>query len=752
LNATPGAVQLGTDKDRSGVLVTLTSFFITGNDDDLKIAHGPAQLGRCGLEVGLGGRVIAVTSLDAEGPGTLDAALRAKGPWIVVFRVGGTIELEKHLSITEPFVTVAGQTAPGDGICLRGAGIRINTHDVVLRHLRVRPGDHPVGPKPDNRDAISIGSSRQGVYNVVVDHCSASWTMDETVQVWYDARDITFQWCVISEALNDSLHQEGAHGYGVIIGSRSGKRVTMHHCLLAHHDRRHPRIAPKHGDIRSILDFRNNVIYNHGRSTFGIIKGKTCVNYIGNTIQPGLNSGERPEDRLDMSGEAIYLEDNVLTWRRSGLTKPAAEMIASDPFAAPMVTTQPAGDAYEHVLRFAGATLPVRDVVDHRVVNETRNGTGELIDSQWDVGGWPAYANAVAPGDKDGDGMPDRWEEAHGFDPNDASDGCQDADGDVYTNVEEYLNGTDPHSSHHDAGTLHTDVRVQSGNEALRGAAARSLGEEIKECWKRTAVDPETRDASLSKAGASGKEVGDYLGVDFVPVEAGTFLMDRDDEWTWGPIEETLSGYEIAVCEVTQEQWREVMGAVPWTGRLYAKDAPACPASYVSWEDCQAFVERLNATGGPWRYALPTNAQWERAARAGTGRLLGVRKGRKGIEPSGRQRLAERTWSRENTVAVGAPHPQPVGSREANPWGLHDMAGNVLEWCHDKCDSKGGRWYWRDLKEVVDPTGLSRSDYRSCRGKSFYRPLDAMLSYSMCAHKVDYRSFETGFRLVRTRR
>jgi formylglycine-generating enzyme required for sulfatase activity len=172
----------------------------------------------------------------------------------------------------------------------------------------------------------------------------------------------------------------------------------------------------------------------------------------------------------------------------------------------------------------------------------------------------------------------------------------------------------------------------------------------------------------------------------------------------------------------------------------------------MSWEDCQEFVRRLNAIDGPWRYALPTKAQWERAARAGTGRLLGVRKGRKGIEPSDRRRLAKQTWSREYTVAVGAPHPQAVGSREANPWGLHDMAGNVLEWRRDKCDSKGGRWYWRDLKEVVDPTGLSRSDYRSCRGKSFYRPLDAMLSYSMCAHKVDYRSFETGFRLVRTRR
>ena len=700
---------------------------------------------------GRGGRVIPVTSLEAEGPGTLHDALRAKGPRIVVFRVGGAIQLVKDLAVTEPFVTVAGQTAPGDGICLRGAGLRVRTHDVVIRHLRVRVGDHPVGGEPGNRDAIGVCSSSKKVYNVVIDHCSASWSMDECVSTWYAPTDITFQWCIISEALNDSLHEEGPHGYGPLFGIRGDLRVTMHHCLIAHFTRRHPRIENRgtgEGDGTTV-DFRNNVVYNHGKGTFGIIQGRSKVNYVANTVKAGADSGDRPRTALSVGGGKTYVEGNVLTASASGLAPPPERFRATAPFDAPPVTTQPAREAYADVLRYAGVTLPVRDVIDDRVADEARNGTGRIIDSQEDVGGWPEYANAAAPPDADGDGMPDAWERAHGLNPRHPGDGPVDADGDLYTNVEEYLNDTDPRRFDDGQTVVHAEVRVQEGNDGRRGADARARVARERERAHQAALSPQTRNAFLRNARDSGKEVAAFLGMEFVPVEACTFDMRRDDEFSWGPVPVTLSPYEIATCEVSQKQWTTVMDTRPWSGRVYAKDDPAFAASWLSWEECREFVDRLNACGGRWRYSLPTEAQWECAARAGGGPLFGIKgPGGRIASGEGRARLAAQTWSRENTVNAGEPHPHPVGRLKPTAWGLYDMTGNVHEWCLDK----SGWWSWKRVKKATDPTGLKYGDMRVLRGKSFYRPLKGMLWYSATVHRPTYRSFETGFRLVRTRR
>jgi pectate lyase len=206
---------------------------------------------------GRGGRVIEVTNLNPDGPGSLREACAAKGPCIVVFRVGGTIEINRGLSIREPFITIAGQTAPGDGICLRGGTLGVHTHDVVIRYLRVRVGDSPEGPDPENRDCIDISGDADRVYNVVVDHCSFSWSTDENVATWYGPRDVTIQWCITSESLNDSLHPKGPHGKGMILGSQDNT-ITIHHCLFAHNADRNPLIGDTGNNVGpSIFDFRS---------------------------------------------------------------------------------------------------------------------------------------------------------------------------------------------------------------------------------------------------------------------------------------------------------------------------------------------------------------------------------------------------------------------------------------------------------------------------------------------------------------
>ena len=631
-------------------------------------------------------------------------------------------------------------------MCIHGGALRVRTHDVVIRHLRVRVGDHPIGREPGNRDALYVSGSPAEVYNVVIDHCSVSWAIDETLGTWYGPSEVTFQWCLISESLLDSLHPEGPHGMGVLFGSSGGQRITMHHCLIAHHNRRHPRInVPKERDP-IILDFRNNVIYNFG-STFGIFLGRTHANYIGNTIKKGADS--RSITHLSSNAEKMYLADNILTWRPHGL-EPGGDMgVVDHPIETARVTTHAPDQAYESVLRYAGAIRPVRDVVDDRVIQETRKGTGRFIDSQWDVGGWPQYAGGEAPADGDWDGMPDEWELAHALNPEDAADGKQDSDGDVYTNVEEYLNQTHPRHADKGLEPVHSPVRVQRGNEDLRGASAREKGRQLHARAKRKAVDPGTREAFLDQVSKSGREVADWLEMPFVSVDGQTFMMERDDEFDWGPAAVTLSPYQIAKYEVTQEQWFAVMGTRPWDGRIYAANDPACPASYISWNDCQLFVERLNASKSPWRYSLPTQAQWECAARAGTGLLFGIQgnNGRIAYD-TGRKRLAKQTWSRENTIEKGNTHPQPVGTLKPNPWGVYDLPGNVNEWCQDG----GARWYWYDIESITDPPGPKSGAHRVTRGKSFYRPLAGMLWYSATPHRPGYRTFEMGFRLVRMRR
>jgi len=394
---------------------------------------------------GRGGRVLLVTNLDdyvpgkAEAvPGSLRAAVETSGPRIIVFRVAGMIALEAPLTIAEPYVTIAGQSAPGLGVCLKDyACVVSDTHDVVIRYLRCRPGDL----EEVEQDALSVGGSRR----VVIDHCSTSWGTDETLSVSGAGQtEITVQWCLISESLDQSVHHKGAHGYGTLL--RTDGNVTFHHNLYAHHRTRCPRPGTYGEAPGLLLDFRNNVVYNWGSVAGYSAEDAVRMDYVANYLKPGPNSANRAyafqvggvATRLFVSGNVVEgVADAGDNW---ALIKNGADVHKADaPFRVAAVRSTSAVEAYGAVLEHAGAVLPARDAVDARVVDHIRHGAGGLINSQSDVGGWPEYPAAESPPDTDCDGMPDAWERAQGLDPNDGTDADGDADGDGYTNVEEFL-------------------------------------------------------------------------------------------------------------------------------------------------------------------------------------------------------------------------------------------------------------------------------------------------------------------------
>ncbi len=408
---------------------------------------------------GRGGRVIAVTNLEDSGPGSLRAAVEEKGPRTVVFRVSGNIPLKSSLGLRNGDLTIAGQTAPGDGMCLQNYSLDLSgANNVIIRCLRVRPGD----TSGKGLDALGGRSGE----NIIIDRCSMSWSVDECVSIYSGIRNVTVQWCLISESLYQSVHTKGHHGFGGIWG---GQNASWHHNLLAHHSSRNPRIVGKSLGGQ-LADLRNNVIYNWGYNSCYGGDGDVRVNLVNNYYRPGPATRENVRARLAnpskgqvpnnwwiagnlVVGSPEVAADNWLGIHPSGGIA-VGSIRASGPFEVAQVTTQSAQDAFESVLKQVGATMPHRDSLDARIIEEARTGTARfggtygdgkgIIDSPDTVGGWPELKSLPAPADSDGDGMPDEWENRFGFDPKDASDHAKDKDGDGYTNVEECLNGTDP--------------------------------------------------------------------------------------------------------------------------------------------------------------------------------------------------------------------------------------------------------------------------------------------------------------------
>ena len=431
-------------------------------------AQIPAFPGACGggmfASGGRGGRVLYVTSLaDDNSEGTLRWAVSQKGPRTILFKVSGIISLEKTLNIKEPNLTIAGQSAPGDGICIKNHGVFIAADNVIIRFIRFRLGNELIHNESD-----AVGG--RNCKNVIIDHCSMSWSIDECAS-FYSNENFTLQWCIVSESLNNAGHAKGAHGYGGIWG---GKNASFHHNLIAHNVSRNPRFNGwKREGLKyntSIdeerVDFRNNVIFNWGdNSSYGGENGK--YNIVGNYFKYG--PATKPSARfritqidMDSHPEMVspgfgqyFIEKNFVyncpecmedNWEcvsyAEGVDKQLCKV--TQPFECTPVIEQPVEIAYKKVLQFAGASFK-RDAVDKRIAKETFKGkvtykgsiSGRpgIIDSQNDVGGWPVYRSNQPYPDSNQDGIPDGWlEKKH------PGKSATDFNEEGYTYLEVYLN------------------------------------------------------------------------------------------------------------------------------------------------------------------------------------------------------------------------------------------------------------------------------------------------------------------------
>jgi PKD repeat protein len=437
---------------------------------------------------GRGGVVLFVTNLQDSGPGSLRAALEASGPRIVVFRTGGTIFLNTAIVIGEPYVTIAGQTAPGGGIAIANEPIRIKTHDVIVRGIRSRAGDLTGFAHPIEIESIHMIGASNPVYNVIIDHCSFSWGLDKNVGSWGEVadfgnviHDITVQWCISSEALHSPFHPEGPdHAMGMFFSGV--RKISAHHNLMVHNHARQPQFS-KMTEGEGI----NNVVYNYG--TFGTeVSAGAKVSLIRNYYKTGVDwtgsSRGINVDGNDLSygNVSVYVLGNVGPGRAldegddwDAVTGDAQYRSFVPPVPLSGVVSNTAAEAYELVIANAGAHP--RDAVDLRAVYDIVHATGEKITSQTDVGGWPTLAPGAAPLDTDNDGMPNAWETANGLNPNNPSDANGDQDGDGYLNIEECINSlivpqrTVPYANV-DQVLCGTTTATLQGNQPLLGTGA----------------------------------------------------------------------------------------------------------------------------------------------------------------------------------------------------------------------------------------------------------------------------------------
>ncbi|MBN1116170.1 MAG: T9SS type A sorting domain-containing protein [Bacteroidales bacterium] len=412
---------------------------------------------------GRGGLVFEVTNLNDSGEGSLRNAINQSVRRTIVFRVGGTIELKSRLSISHGDLTIAGQTAPGGGITLSGYTLTVDADNVIIRYIRSRLGD-----VNDIEDDAMNGRNNS---NVLIDHCTMSWSVDEAAS-FYDNTKFTMQYCLISESLYNSVHDKGQHGYGGIWG---GKGATFHHNLIAHHTSRNPRFCGSRYSNQpdlELVDYRNNVIFNWGsNSVYGAEGGNYNIvnNYYKSgpatssgvktrIIAPNADNGDNDQPSgvwgmFYVNGNHVHNYDNFSenNWAGVNATISDKNLIKSEvEFDVDSVTTHSAEIAFEHVMAQSGACIPRRDAIDQRIVQETMTGiptygasygAGEgIIDTPSDVGGYPSLEEGTPPVDTDHDGMPDAWETANNLNPDDPQDRNGDADTDGYTNLEEYLN------------------------------------------------------------------------------------------------------------------------------------------------------------------------------------------------------------------------------------------------------------------------------------------------------------------------
>lgn len=455
-------------------------------------AEGPAAHATGGR----GGEVYIVSNTNTEGPGSLADAV-SKPNRFIVFSTSGVIDLTQRkgrqakggkLEIRQPNLTIAGQTAPGDGVCLKGGTLVINASNVIVRHLRVRRGfvaDGDTGdavelnpkdptyvkPKFKGTDKDKTTESKQEsaklevVTDVLLDHVSASWATDENFTLSGHIDRVHAQHCLIAEALDYTNPKQTPqnHAFGSLFGgAASDSRVGMHHSIYAHHRRRTPQCSAGDGsgDPPVIVDFRNNIVYDSIEALSHTGGHPIRLNFIANYYKMGPSSEavlrgkwftlqKSADSRLHATGNVVDGSPEATgdNWKGILYDKKISfspEMAMARPFDVPAITTHTAEEAWERNLDESGATLPSRDAVDERVARQVRTGTGKVIQKETDLQeSWPAYRSLPPLPDEDADGLPDFWERQHGLNAQDATDAKKIA-ANGYANIEHYVNNTDP--------------------------------------------------------------------------------------------------------------------------------------------------------------------------------------------------------------------------------------------------------------------------------------------------------------------
>lgn len=430
---------------------------------------------------GRGGKIYRVTSLDDNEPGTATKkgtfrwAVERNGDRIVIFDVSGTVELKSGIKIGSGNISIIGQTAPGDGITLKNHDITVASNNVLVRFIRIRPGDQ----KGEEVDAISGRWFSTGI----VDHVSGSWGVDECIS-FYGVKDFTLQWSIASESLNNSVHAKGAHGYGAMF---SGDNASCHHFLLAHHSSRMPRVSalsenlqPSNpNDNQGFSDMRNIVAYNWYGGGLGAYGGEhNPFNWVNHYYKAGPATGSNykswrlvaasPTSRIYADGSVAPANPKTASdnwnygiWDQMTATQAEKEaMKMSEPHPYSKVTTHSAVDAYDRVTKYAGASLR-RDEVDKRLIEEILAGTftyrgsvsgfAGIVDNISDLGGangaYPELKSLPALIDTDDDGIPDIWEDAYGLDKNNPADAMNYDLDDLgrYSNLEVYFHNLVQH-------------------------------------------------------------------------------------------------------------------------------------------------------------------------------------------------------------------------------------------------------------------------------------------------------------------
>ncbi len=414
---------------------------------------------------GRGGRTIYVTSLeDTKEAGTLRYALEeATGPRNVLFKVAGVIELTKNIKITSPYVTIAGQSAPGTGITLKNAGIQIETHDIIMRHLKIRPGDSPNGENPGDRDCIVVFKDRN-CHNLMLDQLSLTWGIDENLSFSTGTNNSTVQNSIIAEGLSNSLHNEGEHSKGFLMLNNLDN-ISIINNLFAHNMNRNPLLSSNSRNIHVV----NNLIYDWGHMKPGygthaqIYKDNMPINdavVYRNLYRKGATSHDLPLYRTGnwylVDGSTVYIDENYIDVNGTvSNLKQASTSYNSFPdfYAEFVMNTAPTNwqspysnivginEVANQVLSTVGARVPVLDAVDSRIISETQNYGGGIIDSPSDRGGYPTVQQGTVPADSDSDGMPDKWEQEKGLNSASDADASENTLTPFYTNLEVYLNG-----------------------------------------------------------------------------------------------------------------------------------------------------------------------------------------------------------------------------------------------------------------------------------------------------------------------